>query len=86
MSCCEGEKSRRTKTTPSLGDFLVCHGHGVFHGCLSRGCGDWLVNHPVVTPGTRIGRELLRVCTRQAPVSTKRHTLQFRQRLRHGTI
>ena len=29
MSCYDGGKSRRTKTTPSLGDFLVCHGHGV---------------------------------------------------------
>jgi hypothetical protein len=56
------------------------------HGCLSQECSEWLVNHPVITPGTWIGRKLLRVGTRQAPISTKGHTLQFRQRLRHGTI
>jgi hypothetical protein len=87
MSGCEGEKPRRTKTTPSLGDFLVCRDHGLCPS-LTRGFGERLADQPDITPGAGIGGKLLhvRTHTQQTPFNTKPHTWQFRQRLRHGTI
>jgi hypothetical protein len=88
MSDYEGEKPGRTKTTPSLGDFLVCRDHGLCPWLPSPGRGERLADQPDITPGAGIGGKPLhvRTPTQQAPFNTKPHTWQFRQRLRHGTI
>jgi len=81
MSCCEGEKSRRTKdNAEASGDFLVCHGHGgVPWMPFPTACGAGWSIHPVVTPGTGLAGKLLCVYVHDKHRFTQAGTtLQFR--------
>ena len=77
MSCYECARSPDERRLREPRDFLVCHGHGVFHGYLSQGAASgWSIT--LLSQSAPDRQETSACMYATSAFSTKRHTLRFR--------